>query len=72
MEEGPGERKAGRGPPPDPKGSLGLGDHRKSSSTRKRKGEAEVLGRDTHPQTAPGVGRGEGRRQGKRRPPGVS
>lgn len=32
---------------PDPKGGLGLGDHRKSDSARKRKGEAEVLGRDT-------------------------
>lgn len=38
------------------------GDHRKSSPARKRKGEAEVLGRDTHTKTTPGGG------EGKRRP----
>lgn len=37
----------------------GLRDHRKSSSARKRKGEAEVLGRDTHQNNAVGEGWGD-------------
>lgn len=67
VEEGPGREEGREGPAAQTqRAGWGLGDHRKSNSARKRKGEAEVLGRDTPPKTTPGGG------EGRRRPPRAS
>lgn len=51
---GRARREEGReGAWPRLKRGWGLGDHRKSNYARKRKGEAEVLGRDTGTKTTP-------------------
>lgn len=70
MEEGLGERKGGGGAP-QTEGRWGLRDHRKSHYARKRKGEAEVLGKAQAPKQPRREGH-EGCWQGKGRPPRFS
>lgn len=71
MEEGLGERKGGSGAP-QTEGGWGLRDHRKSHYARKRKGEAEVLGKHRHQNSPEGrgardTGRGREGHQGSTR-----